>query len=73
MNSPAVPFAVGDKVKCKPGVTKFSNGSGMAAWVRTATLYVRAVESSGKILLVGTEKTGSSYTGRVNASDVEKV
>ena len=64
--------AVGDKVKCKPGVTKYANGSGMAAWVRTAILYVRAVESNGKILLVSTERTGSSYTGRVNAADVEK-
>lgn len=66
-------FAVGDKVKCKAGVTKFSNGQSMASWVPTATLYVRAVESNGKILLVSTEKTKEVYTGRVNASDMQKI
>lgn len=66
-------FAVGDKVKCNAGVTKFSNGAKMATWVPTATLYVRAVESGGKILLVSTEKTKAVYTGRVNASDVHKI
>lgn len=65
-------FAVGDKVKCNEGVTKFSNGTKMATWVPTATLYVRAVESNGKILLVSTEKTKAVYTGRVYASDVHK-
>lgn len=73
--TPAEPatIAVGDKVKCNAGVTKFSNGAKMAAWVPTATLYVRKIESGGKILLVSTEKTKAVYTGRVNASDVHKI
>ena len=66
-------FSVGDKVKCNTGVKTFSNGSKMASWVPTATLYVRAVEQGGKILLVSTEKTKAVYTGRVNASDVHKI
>lgn len=74
-STPAKPatIAVGDKVKCNAGVTKFSNGTKMAAWVPTATLYVRKIESGGKILLVSTEKTKAVYTGRVNASDVHKI
>lgn len=64
---------VGDRVKCNTGVTKFSNGAKMASWVTTATLYVRAVENGGKVLLVSTEKTKAEYTGRVNASDVHKI
>lgn len=66
-------IAVGDKVKCNAGVTKFSNGAKMASWVPAATLYVRQIESGGKILLVSTEKTKAVYTGRVNASDVHKI
>jgi hypothetical protein len=66
-------FAVGDKVKCNTGVTTFAGGQKMSSWVPAATLYVRAVESSGKILLVSTEKTKAVYTGRVNASDVHKI
>ena len=66
-------FKVGDKVKCNAGVTKFSNGKVMASWVPSALLYVRAVESDGKILLVSTEATKKEYTGRVKASDVHKV
>ena len=42
-------------MKCNDGVTKFSNGARMASFVPKATLYVRAVESSGKVLLVSTE------------------
>lgn len=74
-STPAKPatIAVGDKVKCNAGVTKFSNGAKMAAWVPTATLYVRKIESGGKILLVSTEKTKAVYTGRVNTSDVHKI
>lgn len=64
---------VGKKVKCKPGVTKFSNGAKMLDFVTKATLYIRAVEQSGKILLVSTEKTKKVYTGRVNASDMQRV
>ena len=66
-------FKEGDKVKCNTGVTKFSNGVKMASWIPTATLYVRKVESSGKVLLVSTEPTKTIYTGRVNASDVHKI
>lgn len=64
---------VGDKVQCNAGVTKYSNGVTMPEWVRTATLYVRQIESGGKIYLVSTQKTGNQYTGRVNATDVHKV
>ncbi len=70
---PAVAFSEGDKVKCNAGVKTFANGSKMASWVPTATLYVRGVEQGGKILLVSTEKTKKVYTGRVNASDVHKI
>lgn len=70
---PAVAFSVGDRVKCNTGVKTFANGGKMASWVPTATLYVRAVEQGGKILLVSTEKTKKVYTGRVNASDVHKI
>lgn len=72
VSTPAA-FIKGDKVKCKSGVTKFADGSNMASWVPSAVLYVRAVESGGKILLVSTESTKKVYTGRVNASDMQKV
>lgn len=71
--SNAETIAVGDKVKCNAGVTKFSNGTKMASWVPTSTLYVRKIENNGKILLVSTEAKGTDYTGRVNASDVHKI
>lgn len=64
---------VGDKVKCKSGITKYSNGATMPAWVRVATLYVRAIEQNGKVLLVSTEPTKKVYTGRVNTSDMQKI
>ena len=64
---------VGDKVKCKSGVKTFSNGTKMASWVTTAVLYVRAIESGGKIYLVSTEPTKKVYTGRINAADVQKI
>ena len=67
------PFAIGDKVKCNAGTDKFSNGRKMAAWVTAATLYVRKIESGGKILLVSTEPKKAVYTGRVNASDVHRI
>lgn len=66
-------FKVGDKVKCNAGVTKYSNGSRMASWVPGSVLYVRQVESNGKILLISTEPTKPVYTGRVKASDVHKI
>lgn len=66
-------FEVGDKVKCKPGVTRYSNGGVMQPWVTSATLYVRDKGQNGKVLLVSTEKTKKVYTGRVNASDMQKV
>lgn len=64
---------VGVKVKIKSGVTKFSNGATMRPFVLTATLYVRKVEQNGKILLVSIYETKKEYTGRVNASDVERI
>ena len=66
-------FKVGDKVKCNAGVTTYSNGAKMASWVPGSVLYVRAVESGGKVLLVSTEPTKKVYTGRVKASDVHKI
>ena len=64
--------AVGDAVKINSGVTAYSNGVKMPAWVRSATLYIRQIEKNGTILLVSTEKTKKVYTGRVKASDVHK-
>ena len=64
---------IGDKVKCRTGVSKYSNGVTMPAWVRIATLYVRAIEQNGKVLLVSTEPTKKVYTGRVYASDMQKI
>lgn len=64
--------AVGDAVKINSGVTAYSNGVEMPAWVRSATLYIRQIEKNGTILLVSTEKTKKVYTGRVKASDVHK-
>lgn len=64
---------IGKKVKCKPGVTKFANGAKMLPFVPKAVLYIRDVEQGGKILLVSTEKTKKVYTGRVNASDMQRV
>lgn len=66
-------FKMGDKVKCNAGVTTYSDGTKMASWVPGSVLYVRAVESGGKILLVSTEPTKKVYTGRVKASDVHKI
>ena len=66
-------FKVGDKVKCNAGVTTYSDGTKMASWVPGSVLYVRAVESGGKVLLVSTEPTKKVYTGRVKASDVHKI
>ncbi len=64
---------VGDKVKCRPGVTTYSNGVKMPTWVQKSTLYVRQIESNGTIYLVSTLATGNSYTGRVKASDMYKI
>ena len=69
----AATIEVGDKVRVKSGVTKYANGKTMASWVRTATLYVRRFEQNGKVYLVSTEPVKEVYTGRVNASDVEKI
>lgn len=67
-----LPFKAGDVVTIKSGVTKFADGIKMQNWVTSATLFVRAVENEGSILLVSTEKTMNVYTGRVKSSDVVK-
>lgn len=72
-NNGSESFKVGDRVKCKAGAAKFSNGQKMAAWVASSVLYVRDVQNGGKILLVSTEPKKEVYTGRVNASDVYKI
>ncbi len=64
---------VGDKVKCKAGITKYYNGAWMPSWVRGATLYVRQIEQGGKVYLVSTEPIKKEYTGRVWSSDVMKI
>lgn len=73
VNPTQTEFSVGDTVKIKSGVTRYSDGITMKDFVKTATLYVRQVESGGKILLVSTEKVKTVYTGRVNSADVYKV
>lgn len=70
---PSVTIKVGDKVKVKAGVTMFSNGKKMASWVPQSTLYVRQIEKDGTIYLISTQAEGNSYTGRVKATDVEKI
>lgn len=70
---PSVTIKVGDKVKVRAGVTTFSNGKKMASWVPQSTLYVRQIEKDGTIYLVSTQAEGNSYTGRVKATDVEKI
>lgn len=64
---------VGDTVKLKPGVTKFSNGVPAASFVRKALMYVRALEQNGKIALVSTEPAKAVYTGRFKTEDLQKV
>lgn len=71
--STSTAIKVGDKVKCKSGVTEYYGGASMPAWVRSATLYVRQIEQSGKVYLVSTEPTKQEYTGRVYAADVQKI
>lgn len=66
-------FTVGDKVKCRDGVTTFANGTKMASWVPNAALYIRDIEDNGNVLLVSTEPTKKVYTGRVKATDVYKI
>ena len=71
--SAAVGFAVGEKIKIRSGVTKYSDGkTTIPSYIRNATLYVRRLESGGKILLVSTEPIEEEYTGRINASDAVK-
>jgi len=64
---------IGDKIKCKSGVTKYSDGKIMPTWVTKSILYVRAIEKNGTVYLVSTEKTKKVYTGRIKATDVEKI
>ena len=67
---PAPSFTVGEKVRIRPGVTTFADGTGMAAWVQQALLYVRQIESD--VILVSTEPIKNVYTGRVLAKDLIK-
>ena len=69
-DEPAPSFTVGEKVRVRPGVTTFADGTGMAAWVRQALLYVRQIE--GDVILVSTEPIKNVYTGRVLAKDLVK-
>ncbi len=69
-NTPAPSFTVGEKVKIRPGVTTFADGTSMSSWVREATLYVRKIE--GDVILVSTEPVKPVYTGRVLAADLVK-
>lgn len=66
-------ISVGDKVKLCAGASRFTTGQTIAGWLKGSTLYVRAVEQGGKVLLVSTEPVKQVYTGRVYASDVTKV
>jgi len=66
-------IVIGDTVKCKSGVTKYSDGTKLPNWVPESILYVRNIENDGKIFLLSTEKTEKIYTGRFNAHDVELV
>ena len=69
-DEPAPSFTVGEKVRVRPGVTTFADGTGMAAWVRQALLYVLQIE--GDVILVSTEPIKNVYTGRVLAKDLVK-
>ena len=51
-------------------MTTFADGTGMAAWVQQALLYVRQIESD--VILVSTEPIKNVYTGRVLAKDLIK-
>lgn len=66
-------FSIGDKVKINTGVKTYADGDPISDWVYDTTLYVRDIESDGKILLVSKEKTKEEYTGRMNANDVHKI
>ena len=66
-------FSEGDRVICNDGVTENSSGVPMEAWMLSTLLYVRAVERSGRILLVSTERGRDVHTERVWAKDVHKV
>ena len=63
---------VGDTVKLKEGVETFASGARVSYWVRSAVLYIRALEKDN-IALVSTEKTANVYTGRFYTSDLEKI
>ena len=69
--APTQSMKVGSKVRIKPGVTKFTNGVVMAGFLKSATLYVRQMDS-GKAL-VSTQATGNVYTGWVYSTDLEGV
>jgi N-acetylmuramoyl-L-alanine amidase len=65
---------VGDKVKLRPGITKYHDGKKVSAWVKKATLYVRKkeVKNGEDICLVSTSKSLPIYTGRFNINDIVK-
>lgn len=56
-----------DKVKIKPGVTAFADGTGMASFIRSAVLYVRQI-GDGKVLVSTVEE--GAVTGWVRTSDL---
>jgi len=64
---------VGDIVKCKDSATCYVGGKLLPEWVKKATLYVRRIESDGTVYLVSTEKIKEEYTGRIKATDLEKI
>ena len=68
---PVTPTAlkVGDKVKIKAGITTYADGTSMAPFIRTATLYVRQI-GSGKVL-VSTQPSGA-VTGWVKTENLTK-
>lgn len=66
-------YKVGDAVKLKSTAKEYTNGVSIPNWVKKTTLYIRQIDSNGTVFLVSTEKTKKVYTGRVKATDVEKI
>ncbi len=70
---PIITINVGDAIRVKKGIITYSSGKIMPKWVRTAKLYVRNIEDNGKVYLVSTQKTLKVYTGRIFATDVDRL